>query len=87
MNLSIIINVIGTLQIDSTTIVTNPTVSVTNANDDYMNSQVNTASLFTSEVENYNLSRQTGSFNYIETWDDDDVKKCVENWIEQHRIK
>lgn len=87
MNLSIIINVIGTLQIDSTTIVTNPTVSVTNANDDYMNSQVNTASLFTSEVENYNISRQTGSFNYIETWDDDDVKKCVENWIEQHRVK
>jgi hypothetical protein len=86
MNLTIIINVQGVLKLDNTTFVTNPIVSVTNANDDYINSSVNTVSVFTSSTENYNLSRATGSFNYIETWNDADVKTCVENWINEHRV-
>jgi hypothetical protein len=86
-NSAIIINVTGTLRLDETTIVKDPIVSVTNANDDYINSSVNTISLFTSNTENYNLSRETGSFMYIQTWNDADVKTCVENWIEQHRVK
>jgi hypothetical protein len=87
MNLTIIINVQGVLRLDDKTTVKNPIVSVTNANDDYINSSVSTISLFTSNEENYNLSRATGSFNYVETWEDTDVKTCVENWIEEHRVK
>jgi hypothetical protein len=86
MNLTIIINVQGVLRLDDKTTVKNPIVSVTNANDNYIDSSVNTVSVFTSSTENYNLSRATGSFNYVETWDDEDVKSCVENWIEQHRV-
>jgi hypothetical protein len=84
---AIIINVIGTLQLDESTIVKDPIVSVTNANDDYISNSVNTTSTFTSNSENYQFSRSTGSFSYEETWSDEDVKICVENWIEQHRIK
>lgn len=86
-NSAIIINVNGVLKLDDTTTVKNPIVSVTNANDDYTSNSVLTTSLFTSNDENYNLSRQTGSFNYIETWNDDDVRTCVENWIEEHKVK
>lgn len=84
---AIIINVTGTLQLDETTLVKDPIVSVTNANDDYISNLVNTTSTFTSNTENYQFSRNTGSFSYEETWSDEDVKLCVENWIEQHRIK
>ena len=63
-------------------IVTNPIVSVTNANDDYIQNTVATTSSFTSDKENYEFSRPTGIFDYVETWDDEDVKKCVETWIE-----
>ncbi len=84
---AIIINVTGVLQLDSTTFVTNPIVSVTNANDDYISNTVATTSNFTSDKENYQFSRPTGSFSYEETWNDADVRTCVETWIEQHRIK
>jgi hypothetical protein len=84
---AIIINVVGVLRLDDTTIVTNPIVSVTNANDDYIQNSVATTSGFTSDKENYQFSRPTGTFDYVETWDDEDVKICVEAWIEQHRIK
>jgi hypothetical protein len=83
---AIIINVIGTLQLDETTIVKDPIVSVTNANDDYISNTVATTSNFTSNTENYQFSRSTGSFSYEETWSDEDVKTCVEAWIEEHRI-
>jgi hypothetical protein len=86
MNLTIIINVQGVLKLDNTTFVTNPIVSVTNANDDYINSSVNTVSVFTSSTENYEFSRFTGSFSYVETWTDADVMACVETWINEHRI-
>jgi len=82
----IIINVTGIIKLDDTTIVTNPIVTVTNANDDYLTDTVNTISLFTSATENYQLSRATGVFSYTITWSDDDVRTCVENWIEEHRI-
>jgi hypothetical protein len=85
-NSAIIIDVTGTLRLDDTTIVTNPIVSVTNANDDYIGNIVLTTSLFTSDTENYQFSRDTGSFSYIETWTDADVRACVENWIDEHRI-
>ncbi len=84
---AIIINVTGTLRLDDTTIVKDPIVSVTNANDDYINNTVSTTSTFTSNTQNYEFSRSTGSFSYEETWSDEDVKVCVENWIEEHRIK
>lgn len=84
---AIIINVTGTIQLDETTIVKDPIVSVTNANDDYINNTVSTTSTFTSSTQNYEFSRSTGSFSYEETWSDEDVKVCVENWIEEHRIK
>lgn len=84
---AIIINVTGTIQLDETTIVKDPIVSVTNANDDYINNTVSTTSIFTSNTQNYEFSRSTGSFSYEETWSDEDVKICVENWIEEHRIK
>ena len=83
---AIIINVIGTLRLDETTIVKNPIVTVTNANDDYISNLVSTTSSFTSSTQNYEFSRSTGSFSYLETWTDADVKACVEAWIEQHRI-
>jgi hypothetical protein len=86
MNTTIIINVQGILRLDEKTTVKNPIISVTNANDNYINSSVDTVSLFTSSTENYNLSRATGSFNYVETWNDEDVKNCVENWINEHRV-
>lgn len=85
-NSAIIINVTGTLRLDETTIVKDPIVTVTNANDDYISSTVSTTSNFTSSTENYELSRPTGSFDYVETWDDADVRACVEDWIEEHRI-
>ena len=84
---AIIINVTGTLQLDESTIVKDPIVSVTNANDNYIDNTVATTSSFTSNTENYQFSISTGSFSYEETWSDEDVKLCVENWIEQHRIK
>ena len=84
---AIIINVTGTLRLDDTTIVKDPIVSVTNANDDYINNIVSTTSIFTSNTQNYEFSRSTGFFSYEETWSDEDVKVCVENWIEEHRIK
>jgi hypothetical protein len=84
---AIIINVIGTLQLDESTIVKDPIVSVTNANDDYISNTVAITCDFTSNTENYQFSRSTGSFSYEETWSDEDVKICVENWIEEHRIK
>lgn len=84
---AIIINVTGTLRLDETTIVKDPIVSVTNANDDYINNTVSTTSTFTSNTQNYEFSRSTGSFSYEETWSDEDVKVFVENWIEEHRIK
>jgi len=84
---AIVINVTGTLRLDETTIVVNPIVSVTNANDDYISNSVATTSSFTSNTENYEFSRPTGSFDYVETWDDADVTTCVEDWIEEHRIK
>jgi hypothetical protein len=83
---AIIINVTGTLRLDETTIVKDPIVSVTNANDDYIQNSVATTSNFTSSTENYEFSRPTGSFNYVETWTDADVRACVEAWIEEHRI-
>jgi hypothetical protein len=86
MNLTIIINVQGVLRLDDKTTVKNPIVSVTNANDNYINSSVDTVSVFTSSTENYEFSRATGSFNYVETWNDADVKTCVENWINEHRV-
>jgi hypothetical protein len=86
MNTTIIINVTGILRLDEKTTVKNPIVSVTSANDNYINSEVSTASVFTSNDEKYNLSRATGSFNYVETWTDEDVKNCVENWINEHRV-
>ena len=84
---AIIINVTGTLRLDETTIVKDPIVSVTNANDDYIQNLVATTSNFTSSTENYVFSRPTGSFSYVDTWSDEDVRICVEAWIEQHRIK
>jgi hypothetical protein len=84
---AIIINVTGTLRLDDTTIVKDPIVSVTNANDDYIQNSVATTSNFTSSTENYEFSRPTGSFNYVDTWSDEDVRICVEAWIEEHRIK
>jgi hypothetical protein len=86
MTSAIIINVTGVIQLDSTTIVKNPIVSVSNANDNYFDNSVLTTSIFTSDTENYQFSRETGSFNYVETWNDNDVRTCVENWIEQHRV-
>jgi hypothetical protein len=83
---AIIINVIGTLQLDETTIVVNPIVTVTNANDNYITNTVSTTSTFTSNTENYEFSRSTGSFSYEQTWTDQDVRNCVEAWIEEHRI-
>jgi hypothetical protein len=83
---AIIINVTGTLRLDDTTIVVNPIVTVTNANDDYLQNSVATTSNFTSDTENYEFSRPTGSFSYIETWTDSDVRDCVETWINEHRI-
>ena len=83
---AIIINVIGTLRLDDTTILKDPIVSVTNANDDYIQNTVATTSTFTSSTENYEFSRPTGSFNYVDTWSDEDVIICVEAWIEEHRI-
>jgi hypothetical protein len=81
---AIIINVIGTLKLDDTTIVTNPIVTVTNANDNYLSNSVSTTSIFTSDTENYEFSRPTGTFEYIETWSDEDVRTCVEEWIDEH---
>jgi hypothetical protein len=83
---AIIINVTGTLKLDDTTIVKDPIVSVTNANDDYISTSVATTSTFTSSTENYEFSRPTGSFNYVGAWTDEDVKICVQSWIEEHRI-
>ena len=83
---AITINVTGVLRLDETTLVTNPIVSVTNANDNYTDNLVSTSSLFTSDTENYQLSRPTGSFNYVDTWNDEDVRTCVEAWIEEHRV-
>jgi hypothetical protein len=83
---AITINVTGVLRLDDTTIVTNPIVSVTNANDNYIDNSVSTSSLFTSNTENYQLSRPTGSFSYVNTWSDEDVRTCVEAWIEEHRV-
>jgi hypothetical protein len=85
-NSAIVINVTGTLRLDDTTIVKDPIVSVTNANDDYIQNSVATTSTFTSSTQNYEFSRFTGSFSYIETWTDADVRACVETWIEEHRI-
>jgi hypothetical protein len=84
---AIIINVTGTLRLDDTTIVKDPIVSVTNANDDYIQNSVATTSNFTSSTQNYEFSRPTGSFNYVDYWSDADVRICVEAWIEEHRIK
>jgi hypothetical protein len=83
---AIIINVTGTLRLDDTTIVKDPIVSVTNANDDYIQNTVSTTSTFTSSTQNYEFSRPTGSFNYVDTWSDEDVRICVETWIDEHRI-
>jgi hypothetical protein len=83
---AIIINVTGTLRLDDTTIVKNPIVSVTNANDNYISNTVETQSLFTSSTENYEFSRPTGTFAYVNTWSDEDVRICVETWIDEHRI-
>jgi len=84
INSVIIINVIGTLKLDDTTIVTNPIVTVTNAKDNYLLNSVSTTSIFTSDKENYEFSRPTGTFDYVETWSDEDVKTCVEEWIDEH---
>ena len=81
---AITINVTGILKLDDTTIVTNPIVAVTNANDDYIQNSVATTSTFTSSTENYQFSRPTGTFEYVETWSDEDVKTCVEEWIDEH---
>jgi hypothetical protein len=86
INSAIIINVTGILKLDDTTIVTNPIVTVTNANDDYISSTVSTTSTFTSTTENYEFSRPTGAFEYVETWSDEDVRACVEEWIDEHLI-
>jgi hypothetical protein len=86
MNSTIIINVTGNLRLDETTIVKDPIVTVSNANDDYISNSVLTTSIFTSNTQNYNLSRATGSFPYTITWNDEDVRTCVENWIELHRV-
>jgi hypothetical protein len=83
---AIIINVTGTLRLDETTIVKDPIVTVTNANDDYIQNIVSTTSNFTSATENYEFSRFTGSFSYVETWTDAEVRDCVETWIDEHRI-
>jgi hypothetical protein len=83
---AIIINVTGTLRLDDTTIVKDPIVSVTNANDDYIQNSVATTSNFTSSTQNYEFSRPTGSFNYVDTWSDEDVRTCIEAWIEEHKI-
>jgi hypothetical protein len=53
MNSAIIINVTGTLRLDETTIVVNPIVTVTNANDNYLSNSVSTTSNFTSNTQNY----------------------------------
>jgi len=50
MNSAIIINVTGTLKLDDTTIVTNPIVTVKNANDDYLSNSVSTTRFFTSDT-------------------------------------
>jgi hypothetical protein len=86
MNSAIIINVTGTLKLDDTTIVTNPIVTVINANDDYLLNSVSTTSNFTSDTENYQFSRPTGTFEYVETWSDEDVRACVEAWINNHLV-
>jgi hypothetical protein len=83
---AIIINVTGTLRLDDTTIVKDPIVSVTNANDDYISNTVATTSNFTSSTENYEFSRSTGIFDYVKTWSDEDVRACVEEWIDDHLI-
>jgi hypothetical protein len=86
MNSAIIINVTGTLRLDETTIVVNPIVTVTNANDNYLSNSVSTTSNFTSNTQNYEFSRPTGIFNYVETWSDEDVRVCVEEWINEHLV-
>jgi hypothetical protein len=86
MNSAIIINVTGTLRLDETTIVVNPIVTVTNANDNYLSNSVSTTSNFTSNTQNYEFSRPTGIFNYVETWSDEDVRVCVEGWINEHLV-
>jgi hypothetical protein len=86
MNSAIIINVIGTLRLDETTIVVNSIVTVTNANDDYLSNSVSTTSNFTSNTQNYEFSRPTGTFDYVETWSDEDVRACVEEWINEHLV-
>jgi hypothetical protein len=86
INSTIIINVTGILKLDNTTIVTNPIVTVTNANDDYLSNTVSTTSNFTSDTENYQFSRPTGAFDYVETWSDEDIIACVEAWINNHLV-
>jgi hypothetical protein len=86
MNSAIIINVTGTLRLDENTIVVNPIVTVTNANDNYLSNSVSTTSNFTSNTQNYEFSRPTGTFDYVDTWDDEDVRACVEEWINEHLV-
>jgi hypothetical protein len=83
---AIIINVTGVLRLDETTIVKDPIVSVTNANDDYLQNSVATQSLFTSSTENYQFSRPTGTFEYVETWSDEDVVFYVNQLNEESRL-
>lgn len=79
------IQVTGILQLDNKTKVLNPLVTIETALDNYLSSTVDTTSLFTSENQNYQLSRDTGSFDYTETWTDEDVEKHLKNWINGHR--
>lgn len=80
------IQVNGTLKLDNTTIVVNPLLTVETALDNYREKTVFVNCLFTNETEQYSINRDAGSFQYVETWDDENVINHLLQWIEAHKI-
>jgi len=78
------IQVQGTLKIDDKTTITDPLVIVTTALDNYVDKSVSIDCLFTNAAASF--GRNCGSFNYVDTWTDNDVVNYLNTWIENHLI-
>lgn len=73
----------GIYQLDNKTSVVNPTLTVTSATDNFVET-VSTVSLFTGTGFSY--SRDTGVFEYQETWDNQSVIDHLNAWMNDRKI-
>jgi hypothetical protein len=71
----------GTYQIDEFTTVTDPIVSCTMAIDNMIDSVAISVKF---ENTTYSYGRNIGSYQYVDTWENENVIDYINEWMDEH---